>query len=1088
MASPDPTLVTAVFALGKERLAPPFHADAGDDRRHLPAVLSMDCPMVVYTDAAHEALVLQLRGARPTRIHVVDPAVLAGQRLYEPVHRIRQEPAWLAQADWLPGSPQAVLGGYTPVLLTKPLWLYQQARANPFGSSHLYWIDSDLGRTVPSALLRAESLRRLARRHRHFLLLCRPHEPLREVHGFDAAALAQLSGVERTRWVASGAFLGGPAGVISEVAALYSHHLEHSLSSGLMGTDESLLTLLSYAHPHSFDLQFVGRDGVTEPFFSQLAQGWPGDAPAARKLLAELAETWFVSYNTPQQFDRLLQSIERAEPALLRTARRVLLNNSTDASTFADYDAVCHRWGVEQLREGNRGMNGARLHAAELFARGGRHAMFWFEDDMLLVAADDRWQACENGLPRHVHEVASAALAMLQREFADYVKLSFTEVRGAHHTQRAWDYLTAEGREHYFPGVDEAPPQAVAAIQCLGHVPYAVGEACYSNWPHVVSRRGSRRLFLDEQREPSDERSWAARSFALLRAGELRAAVLLASPVHHDRTQQYASAERIEYQRLNGVAQELPEPVIAHRAGPSSPGGWPELPGAIFVSIANYRDSETPHTVRDLFANAKRPDRVFAGVLSQVVPGEDDDCLPSGAPQGHLRELRVHASESLGACWARSRILRELLQGEEFVLQVDSHSRFQPGWDERLVSMLRECPSERALLTTYPPGYRPPDERSEPVATVLAADVFNDLGVLLVNARVLHGDQAPSRPVPAALLSANFLFGPARAFREVPYDPWLYFHGEEISLAVRFWTHGWDLYAPHESVVFHDYTTDRRRPRNWDDRRDWVALNMRSFARIRHLLGIEESRNPAVLRELDRHGLGTERTLAEYEEFADIRFADHWIGTRAADGRFAQPPTAESLAMLRAARASYLQRLRGPGNTFTPVRETRSGDESTLEATAALRPALQTWLGQAGIRSIADAGCGDFHWMGTLELDAIGLYVGFDIVPELIARNQQLYGLRRGHFFSAADIAESPLPACDAVLCRQVLHHMPRSQALRALDNVRASGARYLLATIDPAGRAPWVDGGAVQWPAPSAVLPDVCGGGLGVWALREAS
>lgn len=35
--------------------------------------------------------------------------------------------------------------------------------------------------------------------------------------------------------------------------------------------------------------------------------------------------------------------------------------------------------------------------------------------------------------------------------------------------------------------------------------------------------------------------------------------------------------------------------------------------GRIFVSIANYRDSEAPLTARDLFAKALHPDKIFIG-------------------------------------------------------------------------------------------------------------------------------------------------------------------------------------------------------------------------------------------------------------------------------------------------------------------------------------------------------------------------------------------------------------------------------------------------------------------------------------------
>lgn len=1070
MTKGSPTLVTAVFDLGRETLEPPFRRDKDHYRRHLPAVLSIDCPMVIYADAAHLDLVRALRGDRPTQIHAVDPAVLARRELYAPVEGIRTDPRWRAQAPWLAASPQAALPGYAPVVLTKALWLYQQAQRNPFGSSRLYWIDAGLGHTVPAELLNGDAFRRLAALHDRFLLLAYPHAPEREVHGFDAEALARLSGVERTRWVARGGVFGGPVAHVNAVAARYSHRLEQTLEVGLLGTEESLLTLMSYAEADLFDLQFIGADGLVWPFFAQLHAGWPGDAAGGRALLPELCETWFVSYNAPLQFERLLESIKAAEPALLGAGRRVLINNSTDAATFAAYDALCAAHGLEQIREGNRGINGARIHAADLFHRGGRHAMFWFEDDMLLVPESGEGQACINGFSRYVHGLAGASLAILQREFADYVKLSFTEVHGSHAEQWGWVNMGEEAREHYFPGQAGAPRAAFGSIQSLDHAPYAVGEAYYSNWPQVVNRRGTERLFFDERREPCYEQYWMARSVELLRQGRIKAAVLLASPVDHRRTQDYRRVERVEYQRLDEAAFP-PEAAPAPRA--AARRQWPAEPGAIFVSVANYRDSETPHTIRSLFANAARPERIRVGVLSQVVPGADDDCLPEAPPEGQLREIRVHAAESLGACWARSRILEELLEGEQYVLQIDSHSRFEPGWDEILVEMLARCPTERALITTYPPAYRPPADRGEPLVTVLAADAFNDMGVLMVKPRAIDPREPLDGPPSSAFLSGNCLFGPAAAFREVPYDPRLYFHGEEISLAARLWTHGWDLYAPDRCFMYHDYTADRGRPRHWDDRRDWVQLNMRSFARLRHLFGLEQSRDPAALRDLDLYGLGAARTLAEYEAFADVTFATARIGARAADGRFPPPPDAASLTALRAARARFQDVIPGE-DAHTPVRETRSGPRATLAATAVLRPALAQWLKDNGVRRLVDAGCGDFNWMRAVDLSGLDLYAGYDIVPELIARNQALYGGRRGHLFTVGDIRATPLAACDAILCRDVLGGWPEGDADRALDAFRASGAQWLLADANA----------AAGLPPPQRTLPDD-GAPLGLWRLR---
>ena len=1051
-----PTLVTAVFDLGSEPLA----------RRRISDLLSLDAPMAVYTDKGHAGLVRELRGDRPTRTHLIDPAELTRAELYRPLMRS--------------GAADRVA-----IELTKPLWLLQQAQQNPFSSSHLYWTDAALGLSTASSLSHGNPFPRLARRHGRFLLLCRPRSAEKEANSLDAGELSRRAGVDRTRWVASGELFGGATASVLEVGARYSQHVDGALADGCLGDVTSLLTLQSYTDAEHFDLHFLGRDGKLEPFFTRLAEGWPGDVGGARALLPDLVETWFLSFHAPRQLQRLLESIETTEPDLLRTARRVLINNSVDPSYFAAYDALCERYGLEQVREGNRGFNGARMRAAELFSRGGRHAMFWLEDDMLLVAEDDPVQQCESGLPRHVHGLASASAAVLQREFADYVKLSFTEKHRAHDNQVAWAFLDENARKHYFPDALEPPPQRVSAIQRAGHVSYAVAEANYSNWPQLMTRRGTQKIFFEERREPCLEPYWAARSFEMLRQGCLRATVLLASPIENRRVQDYPSAERVVYQRVEDKPLVAP-PVEAPPA--RSQRDWPLQPGHIFVAIAAYRDSETPHTLRDLFTRASHPERVFAGVFSQVVPGTDDDCLPGfiahGAPEGHVRELRAHAADSLGACWARNRVF-ELLQGEEFVLQIDSHSRFETGWDETLVEMVRNCATPRALLTTYPPSYTLPDTRSTGSSSVIAANYFDNMGILVARARLFDPLRPPRAPVPSAFLSAGFLFGPAAAFREVPYDPHLYFHGEEPSLAVRFWTHGWDLFAPHRTVLYHDYSADRGRPRNWEDRRDWVALNMRSVARLRHLFGIEQSRDPKALREIDRYGLGEARTLQEYEEYADLRFATSRIGPRAADARFPEPAPESSLRMLRAARARYLAGLTGERDL--PEQETRSGEDSTMLATLHLRGALGKWLRENETRSLIDAGCGDFHWMRAVDLGGLDRYAGYDIVPELIARNQQLYGGRRGHYFTVGDIARTPLPACDAILCRRVLEEMPEEEALRALEGFRNSGARYLLATLragTPRGRdllsAPY------NLPQPLTVLRDGRDTVLAIWALAR--
>ncbi len=290
----------------------------------------------------------------------------------------------------------------------------------------------------------------------------------------------------------------------------------------------------------------------------------------------------------------------------------------------------------------------------------------------------------------------------------------------------------------------------------------------------------------------------------------------------------------------------------------------------IFVSIANYRDTETTPTIEDLFAQASHPQRISVGVLSQLMPGTDDDCKAPTHPQ--VRQLFVLASQSLGACWARHRILTELRRDEAWVLQIDSHSRFEPGWDERFIRMHQDCPSPRSVLSTHPVPYTPPRELAAKVIPVTKPKEFNDQGVLMINTRSLSYANRPAAPVPSPFVGAGCLFAPARVFDEVPYDPLLYFHGEEATLSARLWTHGWDLYAPNDVLLYHDYTHDRGRPKHWRDNRDWTQLNARSFARARYLLAAEPCADPVALEQIERYGLGSARSLQAFEQHCGVDF------------------------------------------------------------------------------------------------------------------------------------------------------------------------------------------------------------------------
>lgn len=139
----------------------------------------------------------------------------------------------------------------------------------------------------------------------------------------------------------------------------------------------------------------------------------------------------------------------------------------------------------------------------------------------------------------------------------------------------------------------------------------------------------------------------------------------------------------------------------------------------------------------------------------------------------------------------------------------------------------------------------------------------------------------------------------------------------------------------------------------------------------------------------------------------------------------------------------YQQNLWGDG-------ESRSGSGSGLAATEKIRSGLLDAIQRLGIHSKVDAPCGDFYWLSTLNLaDHVTSYQGFDIVPEVIAKNKQSWATEIISF-EARDLVKTVPPKADLILCRHLLIHLTLEDCLHVLRNFKNSGSKYLIITNQP--------------------------------------
>lgn len=133
---------------------------------------------------------------------------------------------------------------------------------------------------------------------------------------------------------------------------------------------------------------------------------------------------------------------------------------------------------------------------------------------------------------------------------------------------------------------------------------------------------------------------------------------------------------------------------------------------------------------------------------------------------------------------------------------------------------------------------------------------------------------------------------------------------------------------------------------------------------------------------------------------------------------------------------------------FWQSSESRSGGGSTMEATVAIRKKLPLIFDEYSINSILDVPCGDYNWMKTIDKSNL-TYIGGDIVSDIVIKNNELFQTDRISF-RTIDITKDSLPKVDLIFCRDCLQHLSEEKVIKALNNFKRSGARYLLTTSYP--------------------------------------
>lgn len=538
------TIVTGLFNIGRDKLPDGFRRDFSHYIECFEKFLiaTKPYPLIVYLEAENEHIVWKHRDRNNTRVVIKTLDYLRDFPFYDQVQRIRNDPKWVGQSGWMPDSPQAKLELYNPLVMSKQFMLNDATLFGFFDTKYYLWMDAGLSNTVNlQQYINDEFERRITPHMNKMLYLCFPYDGTVEVHGFTKGPMDRYAG-EVTKHVARGGVFGGTKDSINRMNEKYYAMLSDTINSGYMGTEESIFTILTYKHRDMCNVRMIENNGLVYKFFDDIQK-----SPIRKNDVSEVA-IYVLTFNLPQQFKLFVESFKKAYPKEYSSLKKYVINNSNDPKVDAEYQKLFEENNFEEFKFDNIGICGGRHFCAEHFSKSDHDYMIFFEDDMLLHT--DGSIRCKNGFTTYTPNLIDKAVEIVKNENLDYLKLSFSEFYGDNHDNWAWYNLRPESvRDEMFPLREDGVSHLKTKIDYTGTsrgLPFAVGEYHYCNWPVLFTKRGNRKVFLEEVYEHKYEQTWMSLTMKLLRAKALKAGVLLASPINHHRKYHYGANSRRE--------------------------------------------------------------------------------------------------------------------------------------------------------------------------------------------------------------------------------------------------------------------------------------------------------------------------------------------------------------------------------------------------------------------------------------------------------------------------------------------------------------------------------------------------------------
>ena len=284
----------------------------------------------------------------------------------------------------------------------------------------------------------------------------------------------------------------------------------------------------------------------------------------------------------------------------------------------------------------------------------------------------------------------------------------------------------------------------------------------------------------------------------------------------------------------------------------------------IFVSIACFMDVDIINTIEDCLDKADYPENIIFGICLQYNP--DDDFLKDYDNNPQFKIIKMHWNQARGAAYARGLIF-DLFNDEDYFFQIDCHTRFFENWDSNIIECLNECKNinPKAVISHYPVNINNMNQSLSSIINITTVRCINvNMGIKT------HGRFVPINkcPVTSWGTSAAMLFFDRQTYYDMPFDKDIY-NGyqfeEQVVIAARYWTHGYDIFTPSKHIIATEYITNTKRYKE----RPKTDYNKKkdTYDRLCHIMKLKYNQKYI---NTDKNYLGNIRTIENYYKMLQI--------------------------------------------------------------------------------------------------------------------------------------------------------------------------------------------------------------------------